>query len=306
MGFAAGFMNQWNIIEDRKQKREMLNQQISAKRQETLVDLMAARQKRTQVSTDESGALMAIQERLKDADGQPLPGSQEYLETVGKAGAASSIMQTILDREAKVDDNNLSIRGTTLMEAFTPYYQDGQPQINLPSLDDIYESDLSDTEEYLEMKSRIGLPQKPAEPFVDVDTKTLFAANKANRDEAKEEFDRLLLERFSAVSDSDPTKANVQLTEDLNALAGTNVTLRNNARRRLMMSPEGMEVYSEMLEAAGEVPVYGVISSLPGSFNDLREVWGIYNAWERVSPENQNIALQKYPFLEGMLYGRSE
>ena len=294
MSFIAGFMEQYNRIEDRNERARMLDQELRAKRENELISLVAKRRQRTQAATNEGAALNALASRVGNVE-----GSQEYLQAVAKAGVASDIMGSISSFETDDPNKELRLEGRNIMDNFTVFYQEGTPAARVPTLKDI---EGASYDELRQMKvDLLSATESPSQAVVDVNTQGVFSGSNKLRNEAQTTFDQLLVEEFAPMLEGDPTPENVELIKAINDLESDSVVARSRARNRLMRSPQGVSIYNQMMEMSATIPSFGVLKDMPGAFNELGNANYIVNNWDALTEDRKALALKRFPYIQSLV-----
>lgn len=305
MGFWAGFMQQYNIIKDRKERKELLMQEIGSKRQDAIIKLLAAKGKRTKVAGDERAALKALASRVGDAD-----GGREWLSAIAQANMASETLKGIRELELDNESKELSLRGEALINAVTPFYDDetGKPNVNVPqSLEEIIRMNPTDFANDDVFGPMYASALQEAEGggqqgVIDIDPQKVHSGNNKLRREALEYFDQRLIEAFSPLVGNQTTQQNVELVSYLEDLGGDNKTAASRARSKLMLQPQTLEIYRDMVNNQ-DIPSYNVIRDMGGEFDVLGEASDLVDQWDRFDPNEQEDHLTRYGFLKPFFEG---
>ncbi len=152
MSFAAGFLDQWNKIDDRKLKMQMLNKELAERRRENLMKLAANKQTRDKSTTSEQAALMWFNNRIKnDPSVDPEEGAA-WLNTMAKTGKLSEAMGAIIQIESRDDTGTMMFTGKRIIDNITPILpeeasEQGDVMFNL-SEEDMSDEALLNNERY--------------------------------------------------------------------------------------------------------------------------------------------------------------
>jgi hypothetical protein len=294
MSFIVGFMDQYNRIQDKKEKRELLAQELRAKRENELIGLIGKRQKRTKASANESSALNALSVRIGDAEGK-----DDYLRAVAKAGVAGQIMGGINELELDDPNRELRLEGRNIMDNFSVFYEEGSPSVKTPTLQDI---EGASYEELRQMKvDLLSATEAPSSSYVDVNTQGVFAGSNRLRSEAQSQYDNLLVETFSGSVTDSTEPENVAMVQAINDLQSDSPVARTRARNKLMRTPEGVAIYGQMMEMSANIPSFGVLKDIPGTFNELDRAYYVVSNWDRLNDENRSRALQAFPYIQSLV-----
>lgn len=297
MGFVAGFSDQLNKIIDRKERRDLLKDELNTRRQETLIELQAKLGKRQGAAADQTAAIQALTARVGETE-----GGKEWVTAVAKSGKAGEVLSTINDLELKDPSKELRLQGSALIDGFRPFYtEQGRPDVKLPNPETILQTDLSDSETWLrtlrQTQQAVVNQSAPRVGVVDVNPQAAFSASNKSREDVTREFDRLLVTSVAEKTSKGTDEENAKLVRDINALQGTNETAKANARTRLKQSPEGFRVFMDLMDAADTIPAYGAIAGLL-DFRDFAEVRReILPQLPNLKPENKEAALRMWPYL---------
>ena len=311
MGFMVGFMDQYNKIEDKKERREALSEQLRVKRMETLMGLRAAAGKRSGVASDETSAAQALAARYRLPNGEIIEGGEAALNSIIQAGGASMVMGDIKAREAK-GEGNVIITPQSLVDNYSVYYDGDSPQVSLPTAETIFTTDYgSDTDAYLREYGALteAATRPKRDPVLDVSAGGVYAASRENLAASKELYEGLLADRVgSMITSGDTATTNTELVSAYNTMTGEKGLAKDRARRELMLSREGIEAYHEMMEESALNPSYGYIGAVDvGAFGEVKRLWQATHNWMTYSPEAQANVISQHPFMaEYMkdLYGK--
>lgn len=293
MSFVAGFMDQYNKIQDRNLRKELLDQELGVKQKEKVLDLANKYRQRSSVADGEVNALRALKQRLGDEE-----GADEYLATVAKSGMASTIMKSINGLELDDPNKELRLRGASIMDNFTVYTDpdSGRPQMKVPTPQEILGAS---REELTKMEADLMVAGGATKDtsYVDINPQGVFSANNKLRTEAMDQFTSTLTSRLSQTLDTqDPSQA-AELMKDMEDAGSSNAVTASRGLSSMMKTPEGFGVYIEMLSYAGETPSFGVVENMP-EFDRYRKAMPFYQNWETLRPENRQRVIQEFPFLE--------
>lgn len=297
MSFIGGFMDQYNRIQDRNLRKELLMEELGAKQREKVLALAAKAGQRSGVAAGETNALQALRARLGDAE-----GAEEYLATVGRAGKASDIMGAINELELDDPNKELNLRGNSIIDNFTVYTDpENGASVKFPTPQEIMGASL---EELRTMETDLmSAAGRTDSSFVDINPQGVFSGSNKVRSEAMEQYSGILTQTLSGYVGDNPSPENANLMKDLNDLSSDNAVTASRARGRLMRTPEGYKAYLDMVNS--DIPSHRAVSQMPEfdvfRSDEFMNAIRYYNGWDTLTPENQQKVLRKYPMLQNWI-----
>lgn len=291
MGFWVGFTRQFNTMQDRRERRELLMKELGASRQEELLKLTSARTSRTEAKTKEQASMKLLQQKVGNAE-----GGEEWLAAIASSRLATETVSMLAETEKDALDQgrSLKLEGSALISAFTPFAADDGPEIRpsinlrraLANPDSLTEDSVYF--EAMQEAAQLGAPKN--ESVLSVNTDALRSSNSRDRTEAEEQFNTQLARNLSLRGPS--------VRPDVLALGNNeNLAAQSEAMNKWVYSPEGFQVYSDMV-GNQEVPSYQAIREIGGTFQPLKEAYELRQNWDTLSPEEQEEALGRYQFLQ--------
>lgn len=291
MGFWVGFTRQFNEMQDRRQRRELLMQELGAKRQEKLHTLVKGKTARTKAKAKEQASMKALKARVGNAE-----GGEEWLASIAQSRLATETLNMVeaAEADARKGGGSLNLKGSALVGNVTPYAgEDGvelRPSLNLQRMLS-NPTALADNNNYsaaLQEAAALGAPRQ--EGRVVINPEALNTNNARDRTEASDMF-------FTRLGEDLAKRGDPALTVDINQMFNDeNPTARSQARNKWVNSPEGFQIYQDMVTNQ-DVPGYSSLTDMGGTFAPLADAYQVHQGWDDLEEDAQNEALQRFEFL---------
>lgn len=301
MSFWAGFAEGFSEARDRRERRELLMQELGNKRYDAALKAYQAKVAKTESRSQQEAALQMLKGRLQDAE-----GGEELLEALRKNGLAVDAAKFVTKFELDDKNKEVDLTGDNLVNAIRVYGGEDariEPSLWLRNIMQTPEA-FTDPEVAAKATAQIaGLTEGGKTGILDINPRAVYSGGNEGRKTAQEVYVNSLSAKLMAASAATnpdgsyrfPPNERINMEKAVNDLSSDTESVRQKAMLYWSNSPYGLEAYEEMQNS--DIPAYGDIGDVLGATSATKTAADYSNRWDNLSEEERQQAVTQYPWL---------